>query len=94
MHTNRVGILKKLQFKVVGNLQGGIDALVNGEADYFMWEHFTTKPFVDNGTFRRIGNCPTPWPCFVVAIRDEVLATNFKEVQTVLKIINTATKDF
>ena len=86
--------IEKLQFKVVGNLQGGIDALVNGEADYFMWEHFTTKPFVDNGTFRRIGNCPTPWPCFVVAIRDEVLATNFKEVQTVLKIINTATKDF
>lgn len=86
--------IEKLQFKVVGNLQGGIDALVNGEADYFMWEHFTTKPFVDNGIFRRIGDCPTPWPCFVVAVRDEVLATNFKDVQTVLKIINTANKDF
>ncbi|MDC1534161.1 substrate-binding domain-containing protein [Polaribacter sp.] len=86
--------IEKLQFKVVGNLQGGIDALVNGEADYFMWEHFTTKPFVDNGTFRRIGNCPTPWPCFVLAVRDEVLTRNFKEIQTVLKIINTINKDF
>ena len=86
--------IEKLQFKVVGDLQGGIDSLVNGDADYFMWEHFTTKPFVDNGTFRRIGNCPSPWPCFVLAVRDEVLTRNFKEIQTVLKIINTINKDF
>ena len=86
--------IENLQFKVVGNLQGGIDALTNGEADYFMWEHFTTKPLVDNGTFRRIADCPTPWPCFVVAVREEILATHFKEVQTVLKIINTKTRDF
>ena len=86
--------IDSLKFKVVGNLQGGVDALVNGEADYFMWEHFTTKPLVDTGTFRRIDDCPTPWPCFVVAVREDVLASNFKEVQTVLKIINTETKDF
>ena len=86
--------IENIQFKVVGNLQGGIDALTNGEADYFMWEHFTTKPLVDNGTFRRIADCPTPWPCFVVAVREEILATHFKEVQTVLKIINTKTRDF
>ena len=86
--------IEKLQFKVVGDLQGGIDALVSGDADYFMWEHFTTKPFVDNGTFRRIDNCPSPWPCFVLAVRDEVLTRNFKEIQTVLKIINTINKDF
>ena len=77
MHTNKVGTLKKLQFKVVGDLQGGIDALVSGDADYFMWEHFTTKPFVDNGTFRRIGNCPSPWPCFVLAVRYEVFNKEF-----------------
>ena len=86
--------IEKLQFKVVGDLQGSIDALVNGDADYFMWEHFTTKPFVDNGTFRRIGNCPSQWPCFVLAVRYEVLTRNFKEIQTVLKIINTINKDF
>ncbi|CAL2092470.1 ABC transporter substrate-binding protein [Tenacibaculum sp. 190524A05c] len=86
--------IDKLKFKVVKNLQGGIDALTNGDADYFMWEHFTTKPLVDNGTFRRLGDCPTPWPCFVVAIRDEVLEKNPEEIKTVLKIINNCTKDF
>ena len=86
--------VKKLQFKVVGDLQGAIDALSNGEADYFMWEHFTTKPLVDNGTFRRIDDCLTPWPCFVVAVRNEVLENNFEEVKKVLDIINTESKDF
>ncbi|TMM31153.1 ABC transporter substrate-binding protein [Polaribacter aestuariivivens] len=86
--------INELKFKVVGNLQGGIDALTNGEADYFMWEHFTTKPLVDDGTFRRVDNCPTPWPCFVIAVRNEVLENNFDEVKKVLDIINKETTDF
>ncbi len=86
--------ISKLKFKVIKNLQGGIDALTNGDADYFMWEHFTTKPLVDDGTFRRIDDCPTPWPCFVVAVRDEVLEKNFDEVKKVLDIINNETKNF
>ena len=86
--------VSKLKFKVIGDLQGGIDALTNGEADYFMWEHFTTKPLVDNGVFRRLDDCPTPWPCFVVAVRNEVLKNNFQEIKEVLEIINYQTKDF
>ncbi|ARV05715.1 ABC transporter substrate-binding protein [Polaribacter sp. SA4-10] len=86
--------VKNLKFKVIDNLQGGIDALTNGEVDYFMWEHFTTKPLVDNGTLRRIDDCPTPWPCFVVAVRNEVLENNFDEVKKVLDVINNQTKDF
>ncbi|QTE23445.1 substrate-binding domain-containing protein [Polaribacter cellanae] len=86
--------IDKLKFKVVGNLQGGIDSLTNGEADYFMWEHFTTKPLVNDGTFRRIDDCPTPWPCFVIAVRNEVLENNLNEVKKVLDIINKETEDF
>ena len=59
-----------------------------------MWEHFTTKPLVDNHTFRRLGDCPTPWPCFVVAVRNEILENNYEEVKNVLNIINNCTDDF
>lgn len=86
--------INKLSFKVIGDLQGGIDALTNGDADYFMWEHFTTKPLVDDGTFRRLGDCPTPWPCFVVAVRDDILEQHPKEVKTVLDIINNCNNGF
>ena len=92
--TNQGWDISKLKFKVVDHLQGGIEALSNGKADYFMWEHFTTKPYVDAAVFRRIDNCPTPWPCFVIAVREEVLENNFKEVKKVLEIINNITRDF
>ena len=86
--------ISNLKFKVVKDLQGGIDALSNGSADYFMWEHFTTKPYVDNCIFRRIDDCHTPWPCFVIAVRDEVLQNNSNDVKNILKVINNITKDF
>mgnify|MGYP000445190406 FL=1 len=83
-----------LKFKVVGDLEGGIEALTNGDADYFMWEHFTTKPLVDNKTFRRIGDCPTPWPCFVIAVREEILENHPEEIKEVLNTINHQTRSF
>jgi len=86
--------INRLKFKVVNDLEGGIKALTKGEADYFMWEHFTTKPLVDNNTFRIIGDCPTPWPCFVIAARDEILENHPEEIKTILNIINTKTANF
>jgi len=83
-----------LQFEIVNTIDGAVEALSAGKADYFMWERFMTKPLVDNGTFRRIGNCPTPWPCFVIAVRNEVLEKGPKAIATILDIINAKTKAF
>ena len=86
--------LNTLDFKIVKNLEGGINALQNDEADYFMWEHFTTKPYVDQGIFKRIGDCPTPWPCFVIAVRNEILEEYPEHVKNVLETINKTTSQF
>ena len=86
--------LDSLQYEVVKNLEGGIQALSKGQADYFMWEHFTTKPYVDQGIFRRIANVKTPWPCFVMAVRDEVLIEKIEVVKSVIKVINKQLKKF
>ena len=91
---NQWDLDKDLNFEVIKNLDGAIKGLTEGQADYFMWEKFTTKPLVDNGTFRRIGNLPTPWPCFVIAVREEFLNTNLEAVKTILNIINATTKEF
>jgi ABC-type nitrate/sulfonate/bicarbonate transport system substrate-binding protein len=80
--------IESLDFRIVKNLEGGIHALQNDEADYFMWEHFTTKPYVDQGIFRRIDDCPTPWPCFVIAVRDEILEKFPTQVQNIIETIN------
>ncbi|WP_431157784.1 substrate-binding domain-containing protein [Winogradskyella poriferorum] len=83
-----------LNFEVIKNLDGAVEGLTNGVADYFMWEKFTTKPLVDDGTFRRVGDCPSPWPCFVIAVREEFIENNYGELQTILNIINNTTMDF
>lgn len=79
--------IDQLKFEKVGNLEGGHQALVEGTADYFLWEKYTTKPFVDQGNFRRIGVCPTPWPSFVIAIRNEFLEQEYALVEKLLKTI-------
>ncbi len=84
----------KLQFEIVNTIDGAVTALTEGTADYFMWEHFMTKPLVDQGVFRRLADCPTPWPCFVIAVREEVLTTQPEAIATLLKIINAKTRDF
>lgn len=83
-----------LQFVVVNTLDGAVEALTNGSADYFMWDHFMTKPLVDDSIFRRIGDCPTPWPSFVIAARDEILENEASTVAEILKIINRKTAQF
>jgi len=85
---------KDLDFEVIKNLDGAVEGLTEGNADYFLWEKFTTKPLVDNGTFRRIDNCPSPWPCFVIAVREDFIKSNKKDLKTILDIINNTTADF
>lgn len=83
-----------LEFEIVNTIDGAVEALTNGNADYFMWERFMTKPLVDKGVFRRIADCPTPWPCFVIAVREEVLENNPVLISKILEIINQTTEDF
>ena len=83
-----------LVFEVIKNLDGAVAGLTKGNADYFLWEKFTTKPYVDQGLFRRIGEEPTPWPCFVIAVRNDVLENDLDSVKTILDIINNTTWDF
>jgi ABC-type nitrate/sulfonate/bicarbonate transport system substrate-binding protein len=83
-----------LQFEIVNTIDGAVKALSDGKADYFMWEKYMTKPLVDNGTFRRIADCPTPWPCFVIAVRQEILQTHIQTIQHILEIINRTTSEF
>ena len=83
-----------LKFEIINTLDGAVEALQKGKADYFMWERFMTQPLVDNQIFRRIAECPTPWPCFVIAVREEILQKHPQTIERILEIINTTTREF
>lgn len=86
--------INQLNFVVVNTLDGAIAALQNNEADYFMWERFMTQPIVDQKIFRRIGECPTPWPSFLIVARKEFVEQNNALIKHLLEIINTTTSEF
>lgn len=83
-----------LKFRIVGDIDGAVEALTSDSAQYFMWERFTTKPLVDNKIFRRVGDCPTPWPCFVIAGREDFLKENEHQVEKMLGVINAKSASF
>ncbi len=86
--------LNDLSFEVINSLEGAVNALAEGTADYFMWERFTTKPLVDQGVFRRLGDCPTPWPCFMLVGTIDFIENNPGVLGHILEIINMYTSEF
>ncbi|KAF8623665.1 hypothetical protein AX17_007363 [Amanita inopinata Kibby_2008] len=56
-----------LKFQVNNDIRGLISSVNDGSTSAFMWEWFTTKPFVDSGEVRFIGAVPTPWPSWMIA---------------------------
>jgi ABC-type nitrate/sulfonate/bicarbonate transport system substrate-binding protein len=82
------------QYQIVNTIDGAVKSLSQNVSTVFMWEKFMTKPLVDNHTFQRIEDFPTPWPCFVIAVRQEFLENNLNIVQQILKTINKITENF
>lgn len=83
-----------LDFEVVNTLDNAVISLQNKQADYFMWERFMTKPLVDQKIFKKIAECPTPWPSFVIAVSKDFFEQNKHVLDQILDIVNTTTAEF
>lgn len=52
------------------NLREGVN---KGTADFFMWEHFTSKRYYDNGEIKKIGEIYTPWSSWKIVANNNLL---------------------
>ncbi|GAB3649587.1 substrate-binding domain-containing protein [Echinicola sediminis] len=77
----------RLQFEVVGNMDGAREAFEDQQPKAFLWEKYTTKPLVDQGVFRRVGEIPTPWPCFVIVAHEELLKEHPEKLQAIQRAL-------
>jgi ABC-type nitrate/sulfonate/bicarbonate transport system substrate-binding protein len=84
--------LKDLKFNVVGDVYGGLWALENNQAQGFLWEKYTTYPFTEQKKCRYIDEVVTPWPCFVIAVRSELLEENEDLLKTVFERVHQEAK--
>ncbi|MFT4661407.1 MAG: sulfonate transport system substrate-binding protein [Patiriisocius sp.] len=86
--------IKDDQFKIIKNLDNALVSLDALETDVFYWEKFTTKPYVDNGQLKKIGEFITPWPCFVIAATDKIIESEPETLVEILRTIHNQTAAF
>ena len=79
--------INKLKFNVIGDIYGGLWALEHNEAQAFLWEKYTTFPYTEQGKCRYIDEVITPWPCFVIAVRNEIYENHKNELDEMCKIV-------
>jgi sulfonate transport system substrate-binding protein len=79
--------IQKEQFVLIQNIEGALQSLGAGESDVFYWEKYTTQPYVDAGTLRRLGEFVTPWPCFVIAAREAFIQAEPEALKKLLEVV-------
>ena len=85
---------ESLEFVVIDNLDGAIDAFSNQAIDLFLWEKYTTKPYVEKGHMNCIDVVETPWPCFVLAANSRTVSAYSKELKQICQVINSQAINF
>lgn len=76
-----------MKFVIVNDIDGARQAFQQQLADVFLWEHFTTKPYVDNGEFRWLGDFPPPWPGFVVVARKTLVEDEKTAIRSLIDAV-------
>lgn len=83
-----------LEFIEVGNFQGAMTEMNQNLNRLFLWERFMTKPFVDSGQIKKIGEIPTPWTSFAIVVRDEILENHSDEIALLITALSDYTYKF
>lgn len=70
---------------------GGLDDLREGirseKIDCFLWETFMLKHLIDKGELKKVGEIVTPWPCFMIAVRNEFVERNVDSLEKLFDAI-------
>ncbi|KAG6908672.1 hypothetical protein DXG01_003686 [Tephrocybe rancida] len=80
--------------KVNNDINGLMDSVNDGSTSAFMWEWFTTKPFVDAGKVKFIGSVPTPWPSWLIAAHPSPTRAPVDAIRVFLEGLTTYVRDF
>jgi len=81
-------------FVITGGLEGTRESFKKDESDCLLWEKYTTKPLVDSGEFKRVGEVSTPWPCFVISGRAQFIEEYPAAIKAMQEVINRSSEKF
>lgn len=79
---------------VLNNFETLRNAVNSGEADFFMWEHFTSKKFYDSGEIRRVGEIYTPWSSWKIVASTKLDAASDARIKDLFAKLDQGVKHF
>ena len=89
---------EKLPTVILGPFKDLRDGVTSSKADFFMWEHFTTKPFFhgEDTPLKNIGEIYTPWPSWHIAASSKTFPDPEKDekLQQLFEAFDQGVKDF
>jgi len=74
------------------SLRSGVNASPPS-ADFFMWEHFTSKRYYDNGEIKKIGEIYTPWPSWLI-VASTSIRQNDERLEELFETVDRGVKYF
>lgn len=86
--------LKEEDFVVVNSLEGAAESFSAGQAQVLYWEKLMTRPFVEEGQLRLIGEFSAPWSGFLIVASDKAMQEKSAEIYRCLQGINEASAAF
>ena len=75
------------------NLRSGVTD-TSSTIDFFMWEHFTTKRYFDNGDLKRVGEIYTPWPSWAIVASPGIIHDQQNRLDIFISKLNLGVKYF
>jgi sulfonate transport system substrate-binding protein len=81
-------------FLLIENMDGALTSLSKNDSQVFFWEKYTTKPCVDDGQLKRIGEFITPWSCFQMIASNDLIKNHSPEIKELNQVINFSAKQF
>jgi len=79
---------------VTGSLEDAREAMKAGVIDAWLWEKFTTNFLVEEGEWKRVGEVPTPWPCFVFVAKQSTCAERGAELRRLLSLTRPVCQEY
>ncbi|KHO00314.1 NMT1/THI5-like protein [Metarhizium album ARSEF 1941] len=79
---------------VLDNFEKLRSAVNSGEADFFMWEHFTSKKYYDSGEIRRVGEIYTPWSSWKIVASTRLIKSGDARVKLLLEKLDRGIEHF
>ncbi|RDW84768.1 hypothetical protein BP6252_02358 [Coleophoma cylindrospora] len=66
---------ENIPLQTFDKLRAGVN---DSTVDFFMWEHFTSKRYYDNGEIKKIGEIYTPWSSWKIVASTKLVAADGK----------------